>query len=178
VGNFPEQCRYVLETLGKVYGLDALARERKLTLAERLSFHQEKSKPLMDELATWFRAQFDERKVEPNSGLGKAITYMQRHWSALTLFLEKEGAPLDNNVAERALKRAVLHRKNALFYRTLKGAEVGDLFMSLIHTCQLNGINSFEYLVELQRYADLLRKTPADWMPWSYRDTLARIRQA
>jgi len=70
------------------------------------------------------------------------------------------------------------NRKNALFYRTLKGAEVGDLFMSLIHTCQLNGINSFEYLVELQRYADLLKKNPADWMPWSYRDTLARIRQA
>jgi transposase len=178
VGNFPEQCRYVLETLGKIYGLDALARERKLTPAERLSFHKENSKPLMDELATWFRAQFDERKVEPNSGLGKAITYMQRHWPALTLFLEKEGAPLDNNVAERALKRAVLHRKNALFYRTLKGAEVGDLFMSLIHTCQLNGVNSFDYLVELQRYADLLRKNPADWMPWSYRDTLARIRHA
>ena len=76
------------------------------------------------------------------------------------------------------LKRAVLHRKNALFYRTLNGAEVGDLFMSLIHTCQLNGVNSFDYLVELQRHADELAKNPADWMPWSYRDTLARIRQA
>jgi transposase len=102
VGNFPEQCRYVLETLGKIYGLDALARERKLTPAERLSFHKENSKPLMDELATWFRAQFDERKVEPNSGLGKAITYMQRHWLALTLFLEEEGAPLDNNATNAA----------------------------------------------------------------------------
>ena len=175
--NFPEQCRYVLETLGQVYALDALTRERKMTPAERLSFHQENSKPLMDSLATWFRAQLEERKVEPNSGLGKAIHYMLRHWPALTLFLEKEGAPLDNNIAERALKRAVLHRKNALFYRTLNGAEVGDLFMSLIHTCQLNGVNSFDYLVELQQHADQLAKSPADWMPWSYHDTLAQIRQ-
>jgi hypothetical protein len=45
----------------------------------------------------------------------------------------------------------VLHRKNALFYRTLHGAEVGDLFMTLIHTCQLCGANSFDYLTELQR---------------------------
>jgi transposase len=175
--NFPEQCRYVLETLGKVYALDALARERNMTPAQRLSFHQEHSKPLMDGIATWFRAQLDERKVEPNSGLGKAILYMLRHWPALTLFLEKEGAPLDNNIAERALKRAVLHRKNALFYRTLNGAEVGDLFMSLIHTCQLNGVNSFGYLVALQRHADQLAMNPTDWMPWSYRETLARIRQ-
>jgi hypothetical protein len=177
-GNFPEQCRYVLETLGKVYALDALTRERKMTPAERLSFHKENSKPLMDSLASWFQAQLEERKVEPNSGLGKAINYMLRHWPALTLFLEKEGAPLDNNIAERALKRAVLHRKNALFYRTLNGAQVGDLFMSLIHTCQLNGVNSFDYLVELQQHADQLVKNPADWMPWSYRNTLAQIRQA
>ena len=72
---------------------------------------------------------------------------------------------------ERALKRAVLHRKNALFYRTLHGAQVGDLFMSLIHTCQLCGINSFDYLIELQRNAQNLAAQPAEWMPWNYRDT-------
>ena len=80
---------------------------------------------------------------------GKAITYLLRHWRPLTLFLRQAGAPLDNNIVESALKRAVLHRKNALFYRTLHGAEVGDLFMSLIHTCQLCGTHSFDYLIEL-----------------------------
>ncbi len=115
-----------------------------------------------------------ERRTEPNSGLGQAIGYLLRHWQPLTLFLRKAGAPLDNNVAERALKRAVLHRKNALFYRTLHGAQVGDLFMSLIHTCQLCGANSFDYLVELQRHARELAACPAEWMPWNYRDTLAR----
>jgi transposase len=98
----------------------------------------------MEKLHQWLEAQFAERKTEPNSGLGKAITYLLRHWKALTLFLWKAGVPLDNNIVERALKKAVLHRKNALFYRTLNGAEVGDLFVSFIHTCQLRGANSFD----------------------------------
>ena len=135
--NFPEQCRYVLETLGDVYKYDAEARAGKLSPAERLEFHQQHSGPVMQQLHQWLEAQFALKQVEPNSGLGKAITYLLRHWKGLTAFLREAGAPLDNNVCERALKRAVLHRKNALFYRTLHGAEAGDLFMSLIHTCEL-----------------------------------------
>ncbi len=93
----------------------------------------------------------------------------------LTLFLRQAGAPLDNNIVERALKRAVLHWKNALFYRALHGAQVGDLFMSLIHTCHLCGANSFDYLTQLQRHAQKLAASPAEWMPWNYRETLERI---
>jgi transposase len=172
--NFPDQCRYVLEMLGQVYGYDAEARERGLAPEQRLRFHQEFSTPVMDQLHGWLEAQFAERKTEPNSGLGKAITYLLRHWRPLTTFLRVAGAPLDNNICERALKRAVLHRKNALFYKTLNGAQVGDLFMSLIHTCQLCGANSFDYLTELQRHAQELAASPARWMPWNYRETLAR----
>jgi transposase len=172
--NFPDECRYVLELLGQVYGYDAEARERGLAPEQRLRFHQEFSTPVMDQLHGWLEAQLAERKTEPNSGLGKAITYLLRHWRPLTTFLRVAGAPLDNNICERALKRAVLHRKNALFYKTLNGAQVGDLFMSLIHTCQLCGANSFDYLTELQRHAQELAASPAQWMPWNYRETLAR----
>jgi len=112
-----------------------------------------------------------ENKVEPNSGLGKAIKYMLRHWQALTLFLREPGAPLDNNLAERALKKAILHRKNSLFYKTLNGADVGDLYMTLIHTCELNDVNPFDYLSELQRHTQELTASPAEWMPWNYRPT-------
>jgi transposase len=177
-GSFPAECRYVLETLGGVYANDAVTKEEKMTPVARLEFHRQHSQTPMDELENWMREQFSQRKVfrpglrEPNSGLGKAITYMQRHWKALTLFLRQPGAPLDNNICERALKLAVLHRKNALFYRTLNGAQVGDLFMSLIHTCQLNGVNSFEYLVELLRHASEVAASPREWMPWCYRDHL------
>ena len=172
--NFPVECRHVLERLGEVYRNDAGARDAKMTAEERLRFHQQHSRPIMEALHEWLEAQFGDRKVEPNSSLGKAITYLLRHWKALTLFLRQAGAPLDNNLCERALKRAVLHRKNALFYRTLNGAQVGDLFMSLIHTCELCGANSFDYLTELQRHARELTANPAEWMPWNYRETLAR----
>ena len=115
------------------------------------------------------KAQFAEHRTEPNSGLGKAISYLLRHWTKLTLFLRQQGAPLDNNIAERALKKAILHRKNALFYKTMNGARVGDLFMSLIHTCELNKVNPFDYLTELLRHPAELTVRPAEWMPWNYR---------
>jgi transposase len=171
--SFPVECRHVLEQLGEVYRNDAAARDVSMTAEERLRFHQQHSRPILDTLHGWLEAQFAERKVEPNSSLGKAITYLLRHWKALTLFLRQAGAPLDNNVCERALKRAVLHRKNALFYRTLNGAEVGDLFMSVIHTCELCGVNSFDYLAEAQRHAPEVAASPTDWMPWNYHETLA-----
>jgi transposase IS66 family protein len=121
----------------------------------------------LQQLHQWLEARFALKQVEPNSGLGKAITYLLRHWKGLTAFLREAGAPLDNNVCERALKRAVLHRKNALFYRTLRGAEAGDLFMSLIHTCELSNANPFDYLAELQKHPAELASNPAAWMPWN-----------
>ncbi len=175
--NFPPECRYVLEMLGQVYGHDAEARDRGLTPDQRLRLHQERSAPVMDKLHSWLEAQLAERRTEPNSGLGQAIRYLLRHWQPLTLFLHEARAPLDNNIVERALKLVVMHRKNAYFYRTLNGAEVGDLFMSLIHTCQLCGANSFDYLIQLQRHAMELAACPGEWMPWNYRDTLMRTAQ-
>jgi hypothetical protein len=174
VPNFPEQCRYVLESLGKVYGYNAEAEERGLSPEERLRFHQEHSQPVMDKLHAWLRAEFDEERVEPNSGLGTAITYVLRRWDRLTLFLRQAGAPLDSNIVERALKKAILHRRNSLFYKTENGAEVGDLFMSLIHTCELNGANPFDYLTELQKHSAELAKRPGTWMPWNYEEAVGR----
>ena len=131
--NFPQECRKVLESLREVYRFDALAREQQLSDAQRLAFHQEHSRPLMDELKTWMQEQLDQKRVEPNSGLGQALNYMLNHWEALTRFLSIPGAPLDNNVVERTLKMAILHRKNSLSYKTLNGARTGDVHMSLIH---------------------------------------------
>ena len=162
----------MLETLGAVYHNDGLAREQELSPEDRLHFHQQHSGPLMKGLHDWMEAQLAEHKTEPNSGLGKAISYLLHHWTPLTLFLRQPGAPIDNNIVERALKKAILNRKNALFYKTLNGAGVGDLFMSLIHTCELNGANPFDYLTELQRHAEEIKPKPLEWMPWNYRETL------
>jgi transposase len=170
---FPEQCRYLLETLAVVYRNDAIARERQLSREARLEWHQQESRPTMLQLHDWLTRQLDEKLTEPNSALGGAIRYMLKHWEKLTLFLRQAGAPLDNNLCERALKKAILHRKNALFYKTQNGARVGDLFMSLIYTCQLNEANPFDYLTQLQRHTDQFAANPELWMPWNYRAALA-----
>ena len=172
VNSFPAECRYVLETLGEVFHQDELARQQQMSPDERLRLHQQHSLPLMEKLHAWSSEQFDERKVEPNSGLGKAIRYLLKHWQELTLFLRLQGAPIDNNVCERALKKAILNRKNGLFYRTQNGARVGDLFMSLIYTAELCSASPFDYLTELQRHSADLARAPARWLPWNYRSTL------
>lgn len=176
--HFPSECAQVLRVFEAVYRHDALARERQLTAAARLEFHQTESGPLLDELRTWVKRQIEEKLVERNSGLGAAIEYLRKHWEPLTLFLRVAGAPLDNNVVERALKKAILHRKNALFYKTQRGADVGDLYMSLIHTCELNGANPFDYLTQVQRHAEQVATAPAAWLPWNYRDNLTRVSDA
>ena len=178
VENFPEECRYVIETLAEVYRNDAIAKEQGMSPEERLRFHQEKSAPLMAELDRWLVDQIEGLKVEPNSGLGDAISYAIDHWEKLTRFLHVAGAPLDNSVVERALKKSILRRKNSLFYKTQNGARVGDVFTSLIYTCQLAGANPFHYLTELQKHAAELAANPSEWMPWNYKASLARLRGA
>ena len=166
--NFPEECRHVLESLRTVYRFDAQAQADGLSSEARLHFHQTHSQPVMDELKTWLQNQINEKRVEPNSGLGQAIGYLLGHWEPLTLFLRRPGAPLDNNVCERALKMAILHRKNSLSYKTQRGAQVGDLFMSLIHTCRLNRVNPFDYFMALVGQAKEVRAHPEQWLPWNY----------
>ena len=166
--NFPNECRHVIEQLGLVYLHDEEARDRGLSPEERLSLHLQKSAPVMGELKGWMEAQLADKKTEPNSELGKAIKYFLKRWDRLTLFLRHPGSPLDSNVVERALKKAILNRKNAYFYKTQHGARVGDLFMTLIHTCELNGINPFDYLYQVLRHAAEAQACPAAWLPWNF----------
>jgi transposase len=165
--SFPDQVRYVLEQIREVYRADAQSKQLELTTSQRLCHHQTHSKPVMDNLHQWMSRQLEERQVEPNSGLGQAMGYLLRHWEPLTLFLRQAGAPLDNNICERGLKMAILHRKNSLSYKTLNGARTGDLFMSLIHTCRLNGVNPFEYLLAIATHPEA-KFSPRAWMPWNY----------
>jgi transposase len=150
-----------------------MARQQAMAGEERLKFHQSESTALMDEMNRWLNKQLDEKLCEPNSDLGTAIAYMLNHWKPLTLFLRVAGAPLDSSIVERALKKAILHRRNSLFYKTQRGARVGDLFMSLIYTGQLSDVNPFEYLTALLRNFDRLAREPAQWMPWNYSETLS-----
>ncbi len=174
IEDFPDECRHVLETLREIYKNDAFAKKQGMSKDDRLTFHQQNSKPIMDTFFDWLNNQLDAKKIEPNSRMGGAIKYMLKHWKALTLFLWVPGAPLDNNICERALKTPIRHRNNSLFFKTERGALVGDIFMSLIHTCRLNGVNAFEYLHTIAQHATQVAAAPNQWLPWNYRSERPR----
>ena len=163
---FPSETRFFLEQLSRVYEADAKTRE--MTETERLTYHQTESLPIMEALRDWGASLIEQRKVEPNSGLGQAIRYFNKHWAKLTSFCRIKGAPLANTIIERLLKRAILHRKNSLFYKTEAGAWIGDILMSLIETARLAGVNVVDYLTVLQTHAEQARASPEAFMPWNY----------
>ena len=172
VSGFPDEVEHVIEELSLVYRNDARAKTLGMSAEERLRLHREESGPVMDRLKAWMEGLLVEKKAEPNSGLGKAIAYCLKRWERLTLFLRRVGAPLDNTLTERMLKKSIIHRKNSLFYKTAKGAAVGDLYMALIATVKLAKADPFDYMNELQRHAGEVADDPARWMPWNYRETL------
>lgn len=170
---FPRECQVVLEVIGQVFDHDEQARQDQLFPGARLAYHQAHSQPLMDELKGWLDKQIDDHLVEPNSSLGKAIAYMQRHWETLTRFLSVPGAPMDNNLAERLLKLFIRQRKNSLFYKTPHSAYIASVLTSLIATCIYGGVNAVDYLVALQENRREVFLNPEAWLPWVYASSRA-----
>jgi len=170
---FPEHCERVLSDIATVYQNDHAARG--LDPAARLVYHQEHSRPLLVALRAWIDEQFDQRVIEPNGRLGKAFAYLKNHWSGLTRFLEVPGVPLDNNQTEREMKPAQRHRKNSLFFKNELGAAVGDVLLSVIRTCTINGHDPVRYLSALARHKASVRASPQEWLPWNYEQQLSAI---
>jgi hypothetical protein len=170
---FPHECQVVLKVISQVFDHDEQARKEQLGPEARLAYPQAPSQPLMDGLKRWLDTQMDEHLVEPNSALGKAIGYMQSHWVTLTRFLSVPGAPLDNNLAERALKLFIQQRKNSLFYTSTPSAYIASVLTSLIATCLYAGVNAVEYLVALQEHRGEVFAEPAAWLPWVYASSQA-----
>jgi hypothetical protein len=164
--SWPTEAAFVLDLIGKVYEHDAKTKE--MTPEERLAHHQEYSAPVMEKLKTWIDAQLAEKLVEPNGPLGKALKYLQTHWSSLTRFLSVANCPLDNNIAERMLRRIALLRKNSLFYKTQHGADVADIILTIIGSCTLAGVNVWNYLVDVVTNAQDVWRDPTRWLPWNY----------
>jgi hypothetical protein len=163
---YPEKCKKVLDELAKVYDNDE--QTKGMTPEERLAFHLKYSKKIMDDLKSWIDDELLTDVEEQNGSFGKALKYMQTHWQGLTHFLQYANAPLDNNHVERLLRKAVIFRKNTLFYRTEHGALCGDILMSILSTCALNRINAFKYLVTIVKNAAAVRANPSTWLPWTY----------
>jgi transposase len=169
---YPEQCSYVLEAIGKIYKADEYCKNNSYSPKARLTYHQKHSGPIMEALQKWLLLQIDDKNIEPNSSLGKAIRHMLKHWEKLTMFLKYLGAPLDNNSCERLLKAAICYRKNSLHYKTLYGAFIGDVLMSVIFTAQAANINPINYLTVLQQNTKQVLVNPKAWLPWNYQQAL------
>ena len=170
---FPEVCQRVIGDIGRVYHVDSMAKAQNLDPDQRLAFHQQHSGPILEALKSWLEEQWDRKEIEPNSSLGKATSYLLGHWKKLTGFLRIPGSPIDNNKAERALKTPILNRKNAYYFKTLSGAAVASVLMSLIRTCTEAGGNPIEYLVSLLKHSRQVKKSPQHWLPWNYTRQLA-----
>lgn len=162
----------VVHALKDVFDHEEYTRAKQMTVQERLAYHQRQSGPLMKRLKRWLEAQTAQRLVEPNSSLGKAIPYRVEHGETLTRFLTEPGAPLENNLAERALKLAIRQRKNSLFYATEHSAYLASILTRVIATCVQAGVNALEYLVAVQDHRQEVFANPSAWLPWNYEAAL------
>jgi hypothetical protein len=122
----------------------------------------------MDALTGWLDTQIEAHLVEPTSARGKAIGYMRTHWTTLTRCWAVNGAPMEHNVAARALKLFMRQRHNSLVYKNTHSASIASVLTSLIATCLSAGVHAVEYLVALQEHRRDVWAEPAAWLPWAY----------
>ena len=175
---YPEYTDEILRLLKAVFDHDAKTRELDLGDAQRLAYHKKHSSPLIKELKDYFSSLLDKNLIEPNSDLRKAITYMTKRWDGFTRFLEIPGAPLDNNIIERALKLVIRTRKNAGFFKNEHGAFVASIIFSILATATAAGANPMDYLTAVQIHRGDAQCNPTLWFPWNYRDRLKKIEAA
>ena len=178
VNSFPDQVTWVLQRYDQIWEHERHCQESSLSPAQRLRYHEQHSLPVMTEIRVWAKQQLDTETVEENSALGKALRYFDKHFEGFTAFCRLEGAQLDNNVMEQALKLILRGRKNSLFFKTPAGAAIADVISSVIATAKQADINVFDYLVVLQRHADQVKQQPELWLPWNYQQALALVDQA
>ncbi|EGU37797.1 transposase [Vibrio ichthyoenteri ATCC 700023] len=165
---FPEEVEQVLKWYGEIWRQDDEAGERGLNAEKRLAWHHKLSLPVMEQIRDWGEAELESGNVEENSSLGKAINYFSKHYEGLMGFCRVEGAKLDNNRAEQALKLVARNRKNAMFHKTQAGASIADVIMTMIATSAEAGVNVLDYFNTIQRMQSEVKAAPQQFLPWNY----------
>jgi hypothetical protein len=164
--DYYKECKYFLKEIAMIYKNEKACKN--YSSKKRLKYHKHHSKKHFNNIYNKINELFDQKLVEPNSNLGKAMKYWLNHKNGLSGFLRIKGAPLDNNLAERNLRFKILERKNSFFNLTERAAIISSGFSSIIKTCELNGINPQSYLNWIQDHWKFVRIRPKDYMPWSY----------
>ena len=170
---YPEEIGWVLDTYGKIWEHEAIIKDKKMSDEKRLAYHQEHSLPAMTSIREWAVKKMESEDFEEYSALGKAIKYFHKYYDGLIMFCVVLGAPIDNNRMEEKLKIVIRGRKTAHFYKTVNGAGVANVIISLIATAAQADVNSYDYLVALQKNRSKVKENPKDWLPWNYEKTLS-----
>jgi hypothetical protein len=143
-----------------------------LTPVDRMLYHREHSKPLLQQLKKMCEEKIASKRVEPSSRLWEPLTFVLNQWDRLTRFCEVPGVPLDTNLVEQALILPVRYYAGSFNYHTEDGAVVGDRAMSLIATARANGVEPVAWLTECLRCHEDLAQRPEHYLPWAYRERL------
>ena len=163
---WPKECKYFLERVAQIYRIENECNH--LPGKQRLKYHKKHSSIHMKEIYKEIRRLFEEKIVEPNCDLGKAMNYWLRAKKSLTMFLRVKGIELDNNKAERSLKTIIVQRKNSLFFFSRNSAAILSGFTSIVATCHVNNINAHKYLIWVQDNWLAVQENPKDFLPWKY----------
>ena len=134
---------------------------------ERLAVRRISSRPLVDALEVYMRAQLD--RLARGHDLAKAINYILRRWAAFTLFLDDGRVCLSNNAAERGLRGIALGRKSWLFCGSDRGGQRAAAMYSLIVTAKMNGVDPQAWLTDvLSRIAAHPAHRLDELLPWNW----------
>jgi transposase len=155
-----------LVRIAELYAIEKTIRGR--SADERRAVRQERSRPVVLALKTWFEQQLG--RVSAKATIAEHIRYALNHWDGLTRFLDDGRIELDTNIVERSIRPLVLNRKNALFAGHDRGAENWACIASLIECCKLNGVDPQAYLTDV--LTKLVNLWPAsrldELMPWAW----------
>lgn len=166
---YSEEHRLAGEVYEKVFGNDDLTKAQGMSPHERMLYHRTHSLPEMKRLKKMCSDKLTSKLVEPNSPLWEPITFIINQWDRLTRFCNVPDTPLDTNVVEQMLIIPVRYLAASFNYRSREGAEVGDLYMSVVGTANANGVEPVAYLEECLANHEDLAQRPEHYLPWAYR---------
>jgi hypothetical protein len=158
----------------QVFDHDDEAKALGLTPVDRMRYHREHSKPLMQQLKKMCEEKLTGKQVEPSSRLWEPLTFVINQWERLTRFCDVPGVPLDTNLVEQALILPVRYFAGSFNYHTEDGAVVGDHAMSLIASARANDVEPVAYLTECLRCHEDLAQRPEHYLPWVYRERIEK----
>lgn len=139
------------------------------TVGDNLKWREEYAPPILDRIKTELDSVSSDRNVPADSNLMGAVKYALNEWEWVPGIFKGGDYDLDNNLIERMQRFVSLLRRNSLFFGSHKGGETAAMYLSLVVSCRLNGINVMEYITDiLNRCASWNPTTPID----RYRDLL------